>query len=226
MHFRFKSLLILSEREQRVAGGTKSTTLYDLHNIGEHTFDAPSWRLRLHPIHLLATPLIASPVLGLALYIATAFTDGAVWSMPLVVLGLIAAPLALFYPLSMHGLLNRMMESQARRERLLADSIKITVVPESDWESFRAKLKEPDAVDKVSLLVAQLARRQRGEEQRVPLPDENALQKWEGQASEGENPPKENDKVTERPGVVKPESSNPNTSKQGESAAVTDQPPK
>src|SRR5262245_4628959 len=165
MRFRFKSLLILSEREQRVIGGRETTTLYDTSNIGEHTFEASSWEVRLHPIHLLATPLLASPVLALTLYLAAALTDGRVWSMPLVLLGAIAGPLALFYPLSVYGLLNRRMQAQARRERLLAADVPITVVREANWESFRARLKPPDALDQVSRLCDQLAQLQRGQQQ-------------------------------------------------------------
>jgi hypothetical protein len=202
MRFRFKSLLILSEREQRVMGGRDTITLYDMCNIGEHTFEASSWEMRLHPIHLLTTPLLASPVLALTLYLAAILTEGRVWTMPLVFLvflGAIAGPLALFYPLSLYGLLNRRMQAQARRERLLAASVPITVVREADWESFRARLKQPDAADQISLLCDQLAQRQRGQQQPVRLPDDNALQKWEGRAGEADKPLREKDKLTERP---------------------------
>jgi hypothetical protein len=209
MRFPFKSLLILSERNQRVVGGTQTTTLYDLRNIGEHVFEAPSSEIWLHPIHLVATPLLALPVAGLALYIAAAFTDGEAFSMPWLVAILIAAPLALFYPLSLHGLLNRRMQAQARRERLLADAVPITVVRESDWEAFRGRLKQPDAVDKASALVARLAQRHRAQQNPAPLPNENAMEKWEERAGEAEHPPKESDKLTEQPGEIKPGASHP-----------------
>ena len=199
MRFRFKSLLILSEREHRVMGGRETTTLYDMCNIGEHTFEASSWEMRLHPIHLLTTPLLASPVLALTLYLAATLTEGRVWTMPLVLLGAIAGPLALFYPLSLYGLLNRRMQAQARRERLLAVGVPITVVREAEWEPFRARLKQPDAVDQISLLCDQLAQLQRGQRQQVRLPNDNELQKWEGRAGEADKPLRGNDKLTERP---------------------------
>jgi hypothetical protein len=216
MRFRFKSLLILSEREQRVLGGRETTTLYDLRNIGEHTFEASSRELRLHPIHLLATPLLASPVLALTLYVAAIATEGGLWTMPLVLLGALAGPLALFYPLSVHGLVNRRMAAQARRERLLAPSVQITVVRERDWESFRARLKQPDIVDEVALLCDQLAQLQRGQQPQVRLPDDDALQKWEGRAGEADNPPRENDKLSERPGNFKAGLGHPKTDDQGD----------
>jgi hypothetical protein len=203
MRFRFKSLLILSQRERRVGRGTEITTVYDLRNIVDHTFDEPTWKLWFSPFHLLATPLIASPLLGLAAYMAYLAIEEGLMSpgwWPLVIF----VPLALFYPLSLHILVWRHMKAQALRERLLADSTAIHMVEEKEWKSFVAGLKQLDEGDRVQLLRDQLARFQQERQPPKPLPDDKVMRKWDEQAGKTEDRPQTNDQITSRRDDVTP----------------------
>jgi hypothetical protein len=191
MRFQFKSLIVVSETEQRVMSGTKTTTVYDMKNIGEHTFDVPTWEVRLHPIHLLTTPLFASPflVLALLLLFGASGSEGW-WSYRWLPPLLIGGPLVLFYPLSVTALLNRMMQAQARRERLLAPNVRLTCIKDSEWEWFRAKLK-PDLAAEIRGLLDRVNKLKLAED--APAPPEDAGEKWKPQTNTTEG-------MTEKPG--------------------------
>lgn len=210
MRFRFKSLLILSKKERRVGRGTEITTVYDLRNIVDHTFDQPTWKVLLHPFHLVAAPLVALPLLGLAGYIAYMAIDEGLMSplwWPLVIL----VPLAVFYPLSLHIIVSRRMKGQALQERLLADDTQIHVVKEKEWQSFVAGLKQLDERDQLQLVREQLTRFQKDQGPPRPLPSDGAMRKWEEQAGENVGRPPTNDQITSRRNDVTPGSDNPSS---------------
>jgi len=176
----FKSLLILGEQKRRVAGGQESTTVYDLGSVRDHVLEVSRRYLWLHPRHLLVITFIAAPFLGLLLYVATAFTDGKVWSSPLLVFVLIAGPLVLCYPVSLQAVTGWLMKAQARRERLLAENVPIEAVREEDWEKFRSRLTDSGPLGQLLALSERIKRAKSILEQpQAALPNDEALLKWQ-----------------------------------------------
>jgi hypothetical protein len=138
MRIDFKSLVILSQTTSHFGSTTKTTTVYDMRTVRDHTLEIPAARLLFHPGIFWRVAVFAVLPVTLLLF----WTEGAPQDYPRLVAGVLVPWCALFYFLGYMTVKTLEMKRFALRERGLGDQTKLGVVESRHWDSFVAKLKD------------------------------------------------------------------------------------
>jgi len=143
MRIDFKSLVILSRTTTHFGSTAKTTTVYDMRSVRDHTLDIPGTRLLFHPgIFWRVAVFAVLPILLLLIW-----TEGAPQHHPVLVASVLGPWCALFYFVAYIAVKIQQMQQFARQQRGLSGDTMIDVVENAYWDKFVAKLQcDPLAV--------------------------------------------------------------------------------
>jgi hypothetical protein len=138
MRVAFKSVVILSRTSTSFGNTTRTTTVYDMKTVRDHTLDIPVSRLLFHPGIPWRVGLFALLPIALLLF----WTEGAPQKHPVLVASILVPWCTLFYCLSYMTVKTQEMEQFARRERPgLKGDTKLGVVEDKHWHTFVSRLR-------------------------------------------------------------------------------------